>query len=58
LSNRELRLAREDIGNRLMHDLLTPEGRIALEQRLRDVKAVLDQRDEITELLRGGGTHE
>lgn len=49
MTNRELRIARDDIGDRLAHGPLTPEGRLELEQRLSEVNAVMGQRGQITE---------
>lgn len=50
MTSRELREARDDIGARLQHDRLSPEGRLELEQRLRDVKAEMMARGEVTEV--------
>jgi hypothetical protein len=46
----ELATTRDEIGNRLKHDLLTPKSRRELEQRLRDVKAEIDRRAEAAEM--------
>jgi hypothetical protein len=50
MTDPELAASRADIGNRLQQDLLTPESRRELEQRLRDVKAEIGRRAEAAEM--------
>lgn len=50
MTNLELAGARDDIGRRIKVDLLTPERRRELEQRLREIKAEIDRRGEAAEL--------
>lgn len=50
MSGEELAATRDTLDHQLKHEMLTPDGRLELGQRLRDINAEIDKRAEVAEM--------